>query len=230
MPLAVVTGARIGDSAFSDHRCGAKSRWKRLGSRWTALDAWGVPLGVHAATSKDDYDATGCAELSFSPELRDDLSHVFVSVDSAWRPGASAAWAAPPAKKRALLALATATIPDARVPRDHVWSQCTSVPTRERFFHVPGHGDWAVATSNTGWLVARDDASGWTVRTRDRVGQAGFDAGCFRPLAIFDMNGDGVPEIVMRYSGGDGWDDFVLELGPGDQWRLVSASNGGSTA
>ena len=231
VPLAVVRGARIGDGSFSGKHCGARHRWKTLGSRWRALDAWGQPIGVYTATSKDDYDATGCAELSFSPALRDDLSHVLVSVDSAWRAPASAAWAAPPSKRATLAALAAARIADGQVPKNLVWSQCSSIPERARFFHVPGRGDWAIATSNTGWLVARDDAHGWSVRSIDRPAtNPHYPSKCFRPVAVFDMNGDGVPEIVLRFSGGDGWQDMVMSLGADDRWSIVSVSPGGSTA
>ncbi|HEY1960424.1 MAG TPA: hypothetical protein VGH28_32660 [Polyangiaceae bacterium] len=228
VPLAVVRGGRIGDREIATRRCGSSARWKTIGSRWTALDAWGQPIGTFTATAKDDYDVTGCAELAMAPSLANDLTHVLVSVDSAWRPSASAAWT-PPAPKRATLAwIARSTIDDTGVT--YVWEQCKSISERTRFFHVPGRGDWAVATSNAGWLVARDDARGWNVRSHDRVKPTRFASRCFRPVAIFDMNGDGVPEIVMRASGGDGWNDFVLALGPDDQWRVVSSSNGGSTA
>ncbi len=44
------------------------------------------------------------------------------------------------------------------------------------------------------------------------------------------MNGDGVPEIVLRSSAGDCWNDVVLSLGHDDTWQVVSVSPGGSTA
>jgi hypothetical protein len=229
VPLAVVTDGRIDDRAFSRH-CGARRRWKTLGTRWKALDAWGRPMGVYTATSKDDYDATECSELSLSPRLANDLTHVFVSVDSAWRPPASAEWAAPAPKRAALASIAKTRIPDTSVPKAEVWTQCTSIRHKSRFFHVPGRGDWAIATSNAGWLVARDDASGWTVRSEDHAPKTPYSAECFRPVAVFDMNGDGVPEIVLRASGGDGWNDVVLALGRDDRWHVVAVSRGGSTA
>src|SRR5258708_5423031 len=116
VPLAVVKDGHIGDDAFSGGGCGARKRWKTIGSRWQALDAWGQPMGVFTATSKDDYEAFGCSELSFSPKLDDDLSHVFVSVDSAWRAPSSVEWDPPPARRASLEALAKRTIPDANVP------------------------------------------------------------------------------------------------------------------
>ena len=230
VPLAVVSGRRIDDRTITDRRCGSRARWKRLGSRWKALDAWGQPIGVYTAKAKDDYDVTGCAELSFSPALANDLTHVLVSQDSAWRPSASVAWSAPPAQRASLAALAKTSIDDSHVAKSLEYPQCASIPERTRFFHVPGRGDWAVATSNNGWLVARSDPRGWTVRSEDHSRTTSYSTGCFRPVAIFDMNGDGVPEIVMRYSGGDGWNDFVLALGQDDRWHVVASSNGGSTA
>lgn len=231
VPLAEVEGGRISDRAFSHNHCGARHRWKTLGSRWKALDAWGQPMGVFTATSKDDYYAFGCAELSFAHPLRDDLSHVFVSVDSAWRAPASAEWAAPASKRATLAAIAKTRIADDLVRKELIWSQCSSIPERARYFHVPGRGDWAIVTSNAGWLVARDDPHGWTVRSFDRPATSPqYPSGCFRPVAVFDMNGDGAPEIVLRFSGGDGWQDMVVALGHDDRWRVIASSPGGSTA
>jgi len=226
VPLAIVRGGRLGEAATRG--CGDRARWKTIGSRWIALDAWGQSMGVYTASSKDDYDVTDCAELSMSPALANDLTHVFVSVDSAWRPSASVEWAAPAAKRASLAAIAKREIDDAGVT--YVWEQCKSITVQTRFFHVPGRGDWAVTTSNAGWLVARDDASGWNVVGHDHVKPTRFASSCFRPVAVFDMDGDGVPEIVMRSSAGDGWNDYVMALGRDDHWHVVASSNGGSTA
>jgi hypothetical protein len=147
VPLAVVTAGRISDSAF-DSGCGDAKRWKAIGSRWRALDAWGQPLGIYTASAKDDYDVTGCAELSFEPAL--DLSHVLVSIDSAWKAPASAAWAAPRARRMDLAALVKTTLDDAKLPADQVWSQCASIAEHERFFATPDGGHWVIATSNVG--------------------------------------------------------------------------------
>ena len=230
VPLAVVTGAHIDSTPFSNRHCGTRHQWKTLGTHWKALDAWGQPMGVYTAATKDDYDVTGCAELSFAPQLKDDLSHVFVSAGSAWHPSASAEWVVPAAKRASLEALAKATIPDASVPANRVWTQCSSIPTTSRFFHVPGRGDWAIATSNAGWLLARDESRGWAVRSEDHSKTTAHAFECFRPVAVFDMNGDGVPEVVLRSSGGDGWNDVVLSLAGDDRWHIVAVSPGGSTA
>jgi hypothetical protein len=228
VPLAVVKDGQIGDKTFSNKGCGAPNRWKKIGSRWRALDAWGQPLGVFTASSKDDYYAFGCAELSFSPKLPNDLTHVFVSIDSAWTAAPSVEWAPPAARRSAFTALANRSLFDANVSL--VWDQCKSIPERARFFHVPGRGDWAIATSNTGWMVARDDKQGWSVLNQERPKTTAESPQCFRPVAVFDMNGDGIPEIVLRFSGGDGWQDLVLAIDEDNHWKVVSSSPGGSTA
>jgi hypothetical protein len=75
-----------------------------------------------------------------------------------------------------------------------------------------------------GYLIARPGARWQSVTEEHSM------PGCFRPVAVFDMNGDGVPEIVMRFSGGDGWNEFVLSADASGAWRVVASSNGGSTA
>jgi hypothetical protein len=230
VPLAVVKDGHISDTEFSDSHCGATKRWKALKSSWQALDAWGQPLGTFKATSKDDYDATGCAELSFSPQLANDLTHVFVSADSVWQPSASVEWSVPEARRVTFKALAKKNIPDANVPANFVWPECKSIPEEMRFFHAGTRGDWAIATSNAGFMVAAATPRGWKLTKVERSPVQAGGAGCFRPVAVFDMNGDGVPEIVIRFSGGDGWNDFVLGLSEDNRWELVAASPGGSTA
>jgi hypothetical protein len=65
------------------------------------------------------------------------------------------------------------------------------------------------------------------VTTIDVPQRTAYSGECFRPLAVFDMTGDGVPEIVLRASG---WNDVVLQREPDDTWSIVASSPGGSTA
>src|SRR5688572_25249513 len=68
VPLAVIVGGRVQEAVSPRVRnrwCGAKSRWRRVGTRWNALDKWGQVGATRTVTAKDDYDVTGCAELAF---------------------------------------------------------------------------------------------------------------------------------------------------------------------
>jgi hypothetical protein len=53
-------------------------------------------------------------------------------------------------------------------------------------------------------------------------------ADSYQPVAVFDMNGDGVPEIVVRASDGPTFADRVLALDPATMtWSEAAESPGG---
>ena len=97
-----------------------------------------------------------------------------------------------------------------------------------RYFEASGRR-YAVGTTNAGFVVARLDGS-WSIAAVERSHVSRFDTVCYRPLSVFDMNGDGVPEIVLRSSEGTSWDERVMTLSADGRWRAVAESPGGSTA
>ncbi len=235
VPLAEVVGGRIHEAVepAARGRCGSPARWAKLGSKWRALDAWGQIVSTRVASAKDDYDVTGCAELSFTPKARTDRVSVLVSADSVWQSPPSAEWMPTRIERSSFDALVAKQIPDTSVRATLIPSQCTAIPTRTRFFDVPGRGHFAVGTSNAGYLIARYDprrSSGWTVLTRERSRVTTFGAFCYRPVAVFDMNADGVPEIILRESEGASWGESIFELSPDGMWKETVGSPGGATA
>lgn len=91
-----------------------------------------------------------------------------------------------------------------------------------------------MGTSNVGYVIARVDPSartGWSVVASERTGDKGpFSSLCYRPISIFDMNGDGLPEVILRWSEGPAWSDIILGLGEKGRFELIASSPGGSTA
>ena len=54
-------------------------------------------------------------------------------------------------------------------------------------------------------------------------------ADSYTPVAVFDMNGDGIPEIVIRASDGPTYADRVLALDPATMtWAEAAESPGGA--
>jgi hypothetical protein len=234
VPLAVVVDGHVRDAVPAASRgqsCGDRQRWARMGSKWNALDAWGQVVGTFSVSAKDPYDVTGCTELDFSPPSPQTKSHVLVSVDSAWRAPASAEWKPVAGDVHAFDALVAKTIPDHAVPSTDVPSECKSISEHRRFFDVPGQGRFAVGTSNVGYVFARLDSRGWSIVASERTGtNRRFSALCHRPVSIFDMNGDGRPEVILRWSEGTSWSDEVFGIGDDGRPRLLAVSPGGSTA
>jgi len=236
VPLVVVRDGRVRQAvpdAARGHACGSPRRWATVGSRWHALDAWGQITATRTVAAKDDYDVTGCAELALSPKRKDDLVSILVSADSDWSPAPSVQWAAGPAARASFEALFARLMPG-RMAAKELPPQCAAIADRFRYFDVPGSGagagHWAVGASDGGYVVASFARGAWSVSLSERQRGKGLFATCHRPVAVFDMNGDGRPEIVLRYAEPTSWSDFVLELGPAGRWREVATSPGGSTA
>ena len=230
VPLAEIVDGRIRQAVASSargHSCGKPARWAKLGSRWNTLDAWGQVVSTRTVVGKDDYDVTACAELSFEPPTSTDLTSVLVSVDSKWASPPSAEWTPTNDTRTAFESLVEAQISDrtASAPKE-----CAAITARTRYFEVPGRGQLAVGTSNTGYLVARHTTKGWSVVARKRGEGSISGALCYRPVAVFDMNGDGTPEVILRVSEPASWGDSILELLPNGAWKETVSSPGGATA
>lgn len=236
VPLAVVRDGRVREAvapAARGRSCGSPARWARVGSQWHELDTWGQIVATRRVSAKDAYDVTGCSELALAPKAVGDASRVLVSVDSRWRPSPPARWSPEPAVRASFEALAARLTPSAMAASE-VPSQCASITEQFLYFEAPASSGaparWAVAATNGGYLVASLGAQGWSPsRVQKQLGKPTFLT-CHRPLAVFDMNGDGRPEIVLRFSEGTSWGDFVLTLDASGRWEEVATSPGGSTA
>ncbi len=231
VPLAVVKGGVIASAVRPDERgktCGPRTRWSTARSRWRAIDAWGSVVGTYTLRAGERYDVTGCWEVSFASPPPHDRTLLFVSEDSAWSPSASLEWK-PSAGERAAFAGMLARI-------GHGHSQTglpetlSEVKTETRFFEDSGT-KMAIGGKCGGWIVASLANGAWSVVSQERSSKT-ENRLCYRPLAVFDMNGDGAPEIVLRFTEGDGewWGESVLERGANGRWSEVAGSPGGSTA
>jgi hypothetical protein len=230
VPLAVVVGGHVKEAVsprVPRNSCGAKDRWRKVGSQWNALDKWGQIVATRTVKAKNDYDVTGCAELTFGDKRDTDL---YVSADSAYRAPPAARWVPSAAELKAFEALLVASHPDGHMPAEHVPQRCTAAPDRVMTFDVPGRGHHAVGGTNSGYLIARLDARGWSTVKSQRSPVKPPWTVCYRPIAVFDMNGDGLPEIVLRSSDGPSWGEDVLGFDANGGVIDIASSPGGSMA
>jgi hypothetical protein len=81
-------------------------------------------------------------------------------------------------------------------------------------------------------IIARLDERGrWRVVYFDnQAAVRDLTAKGFRPLAVFDMDGDGRPEIVYHLDFGDSFSDVVLGSDNFGVWRPLAESVHGATA
>jgi len=235
VPLAIVRRGDVVDavarhaspSARRTHGCGPRARWAAIGSRWHALDEWGQIVSTRTVSRREIYDVTGCAELTLSPASKGDDLAILVSVDSSWHPSPSPAWLPDGAAQTSFRALADTTIDDRRAGRRARHRECDPMKRRVAFFTSATGERYGVATSDIGYLVARLDGESWTpVLSRSEPGKHPPSFTCYRPIAIFDMNQDGSPEIVLFQSTGESWGDLVLGRGRDGNWTVVAISPG----
>jgi hypothetical protein len=235
VPLAVVHGSVVVDAvaraatwpAPAPRDCGSRTRWATVGSRWHALDGWGQIIGDAQVSSRSIYDVTRCAELTMSKLRGAGENTLYVSLDSAWRPAAPAAFTPSAAVAAAFARLVAVRLDDRSVEHAPLPPECAALAERVRFFTGPAGARYAVGTSNVGYLVAKLEQNRWSaVTTQVTSPHEPGNSRCYRPVAVFDMNGDGTPEIVLRQSAGEAWGDLVLGRAADGAWPVVALSPG----
>ncbi len=236
IPLTEVRDGRLESVGTKKQPCGARSRWAKKGSVWTALDAWGQVAGSLTVSGSDRYDGTGCHQVSFAEGTGKDGLGVFVAKGSGYSPAPSARWnpAGDVVKHFEHLYSAQATAwvdgkTDAtadhgktlffQLPKQQ--GSVEGAPTSRR----PTH--WAVAGGRV-LVVAYVGATGaWKVG--HVLAPNGKDH-AYEPLAVLDMNGDGLPEIVVHEEAGGVFTDRVLSFDAGTmRWEKAVESPGGAT-
>lgn len=246
VPLAVVDGKQIRGVGTRGKDCGSVNRWARPKSRWHAVDAWGKLTGSFEVAGSESYDVTSCREVSFAPVAGKHVARpgtgLFVSDDSGYKPGESASFAPSVMEKkrfeRFLNAVEGAFVGSKPRGKYVPWGN------RTMFFEVPLTKDarWEGRVDGAGKPLARPKrwaVSGGPVLTVAYLGQGGQWhaakvlnplglADSYKPVAVFDMNGDGVPEIVYQTSDGATFADAVMSLDPSQmRWEEAAESPGG---
>jgi hypothetical protein len=148
---------------------------------------------------------------------------VYASDDTSFQAPASARWVPGDDERRAFDRFLAQLGPLAGIQVDR---------TAPLFFRAPARGlagpeEWRFAVvGGTALVVARWGGPGaWSLAHLER------GVTKIRPLAVFDMNGDGVPEILHDWQRIDDHGRSVLELDAWHGgWRTVVESNYGTTA
>lgn len=232
VPFALVD--REGLRAAETDCCAA---WARPGSCWRAVDAWGQVVGTAAVSGGSGYDATSCYELCLSSvEGREGIG-VYVSTEGSWAQPASARWR-PSAEERAAFVRFYEHF-DTLFERYAVASSPPAPPLAERtfFFQLPesamsagGPTRFAAVGGDTMTVLTRRPSGQWMVAYFEGHLEDA-PARRFEVLGVFDMDGDGAPEVLLHRDDGDGWHDEALRTEDGGRsWYTAATSVGGGTA
>lgn len=202
------------------------------GSRWREVDRWGQVVGESTISDGEFYDVSHCIELTLTPEHLES-SGLFASASGPWRPSPSlrhdpdlAQWADAVALDRRLGA----------IPMSSSSAMPLAEPqSRMLFFRWRAHYDAPGGGAGAGdWLVlgGRGLAIAWWHKSRWEVAQLLLQgAGGWRvtPIAVFDLDGDGTPEVIVEYDGGTDWNTVILKREGTADWLEVASSIGGAT-
>jgi hypothetical protein len=240
VPLAEVRDGRLKSAASAKHPCGRKTQWAKIGSEWSALDVWGQIVQSRATIAdRRFFEGSGCHEVSFSaPADPGVAARLFVAKDSGYAPAASAEWKADKDHIKRFEQLYSM--------QENVWIEgkivksATEERSRTLFFRLPKQDgsvegapterratQWAVAGGRL--LVVGYVGESGTWKVSHVMPPNGKDR-AYEPIAILDMNGDGLPEIVVHEAAAGVFVDRVLAFDPGTmRWEKSVESPGGAT-
>jgi hypothetical protein len=238
VPLAEVHDGRIASVVSAKRPCGSKTRWAKKGSAWTALDAWGQVVSTGATLSdRHFFEGSGCHQVQFQTAAGSgETPRLFLTSGSGYTPAPSVRWspADDVAKRFEHLYAAQETAwvegkpAKADDPRRTLFfslpkqeASVEGAPTQRRPIH------WAVAGGRV-LVVGYVGATGaWKV---GHVLPPNGKDNAYEPLAILDMNGDGLPEIVVHEEAGGVYVDRVLSFDAGTlRWEKSVESPGGAS-
>jgi len=227
-PLAVVKKGKIDDAGVA---CCAP--WAVKGAHYKTLDAFGQIVGDADISGGEGYDVSQCYELDLT--TKKGKAGVGLYVDGSFSAPKSVAWT-PSANEQAALVKTIANLEHALVataPYD-----CSSGPKlrpfaeRTLFFSFKDDKETVQYAVVGGPLliVARLQSDGrWVACDFSSPSPDSCRLRAYEPRAVFDMNGDGSPELVVHEDLGDSFGDIVLGYAHG-AYREVAAAVSGSTA
>lgn len=233
VPLLAAGHGKI--EAPGDDAC---TRWAPRGTRWRAVDAWGQIVGRASIKEAGKVDRVLDACHYAAHQKIDGAEGVLLaSAEGPWQPRPSAEWKPSAAERERLQKFVAATASVLGAPASDGKNtrffalQNDILGEQQRFAVVGGRALLVAHLGKDGrWTLAWSDAEYTRLHLRmDGPDKEGSDA--YAPLAIFDMNGEGAPEVVYRWDSGSDFGLSVLEFDPiTEHFHLVTTSAFGTTA
>jgi len=215
----------------------------KKGTKLTAVDAYGQSSGTFSIEGGEGYDVTQCYELSLKTIKGTAGAGIYVDEASGFKSPKSLEWT-PSDKERAALGKLVADLERVFVSSEKGF-MCTAadktpLPIAQRSLYFAWKPKFhettvkqAVVGGNVLVVASLEDDGKWVVRHLDYDFASACLPKAYRPLAVFDMNGDGTPEIVFHEDFADSWsDEIIAPEDPGYDGRFRSVASGvhGSTA
>lgn len=228
VPLATFDGQHLG---LVDSGCGAS--WSAPAARWRALDAWGQIVG-HAVTSGGEgYAVTQSYELALTVTDGTSGTGLYASEDGPWTAAPSVEWA-PSAAQRENYQRFLGRF--SRLFHEQPASNTEADRRSTMFFRASRGSDqtFFAVTAGRSLMISRFDAtrSQWGIVMLHTAQARSASINVFALEAVFDMDHDGWPEIIVHHDEHDAfWNDAIYSThDQGNSWAIELSSAGGSTA
>lgn len=240
VPLAATVDGRLVNAGA------CSERWAAPGTTWRALDEWGAPLAEARTLDAELYDVTGAWEQRLEPAAG---GRLMLAADAPL-PTPTVPWTPDAARVDALVALVAPIEAAVHAPAS-ARQRPPRVAERTHFFRTDvGTADehaFAVVADATLTIAQWIDASssdaatqpaGWAIVYLDTEASTStplqaLEDPAYQTVAVVDLDGDGVPEVVVHRHYIDAYDDVVLRLvggRPTARWEIAETSVGGAYA
>jgi len=209
---------------------------------WQAIDAYGQIVGEAKISFGEGYDVTQCYEYSLKTTRGSQGTGIYVSKLGNWKAGSSTQWVPSNVQRKnldVLLMQIGRTIKPLSEKGDaarekkldrHILFFKSKSENADGGETVDYH---AVVGGRFLAIVALTEAGKWVLNYLS-LDFANMDylpsEGPYVPLAVFDMDLDGSPEIIVHTTEGPSWQDIVLrQFFNGWAWEQAAMSVGGAT-
>jgi len=242
VPLAITVGRDIREAGQS-----CCEPWFVKGSQWKALDRWGQIVGEARVKDGKLYDITKCFELELEIIKGDKGAGLFTDIHGQYRPQPSPEWK-PSKEQQEQFAEFIKNAQVLAVPGQSSGFSEGNPPTSLdgppfffKYSYKTAKGDdhsflFGVAGGPVLVVAWLDDNGRWIINHIEN-NQTNLDAAPniqYLPIAVFDMNEDGSPEIIAYWKGDVSWAQIILKQllpygEPPGSWVRVAESVRGST-
>ena len=213
--------------------------WIKKDIIWYNLNKVGKVVGASKVVGKSYYDVTNCYELQLETVSGKDGIGLFTSKEVHWSLDSSQIWAPSNLEKIELdsfvkkldkLVIDTAKLNYAKSEIKH--SIFFKIPINENEDENYLSNTKCVVFGNTYLAIAFINSQGkWTLaHLENEYTNSSFKI--FTPVAILDIDKDGIPEIIYKDSLGHVYWDAILQIKNKEtinSWHVIAKSIGGAT-
>lgn len=213
VPLVRVNadGRITAESSESDNPEDDCRRWAQVGSRWVGVDAWGQRLGPSLLHKREFKTGSRCFEVEFKelkPSSAVNKENVVLHASTGWTSAPSVKWQISPkirAEHEQFLTTLTSLLVDRKPPAPEAGEEpLPPIHKRTMYFTFESEGtsrEFAVSGGKILVVAERLRNGKWIAKyiTNKLTESSPGEVPTYEPIAVFDINRDGIPEVVYHH-------------------------------